>query len=75
MTLNDYNSVDKSKVLKKITYQHPLFTVAGIDAQKRKSEISGVNNTHYCGAYWRNGFHEDGVVSVFDVCKDFGEQI
>ena len=75
VTLNDYNSVDKSKVLKKITYQHPIFTVAGIDAQKRKSEISGVNNTHYCGAYWRNGFHEDGVVSALDVCKDFGEQI
>ena len=75
VTLNDYNSVDKSKVLKKITYQHPLFTVAGIDAQKRKSEISGVNNTHYCGAYWRNGFHEDGVVSALDVCKDFGEQL
>ena len=75
VTLNDYNSVDKSKVLKKITYQHPIFTVAGIDAQKRKSEISGVNNTHYCGAYWRNGFHEDGVVSAIDVCKDFGEQL
>ena len=75
VTLNDYNSVDKSKVLKKITYQHPLFTVVGIDAQKRKSEISGVNNTHYCGAYWRNGFHEDGVLSALDVCKDFGEQL
>ena len=75
VTLNDYNSVDKSKVLKKITYQHPLFTVTGIDAQKRKSEISGVNNTHYCGAYWRNGFHEDGVLSALDVCKDFGEQL
>jgi len=75
VTLNDYNSVDKSKVLKKITYEHPIFTVAGIDAQKRKSEISGVNNTHYCGAYWRNGFHEDGVVSALDVCKDFGEQL
>ena len=75
VTLNDYNSVDKSKVLKKITYEHPIFTVAGIDAQKRKSEISGVNNTHYCGAYWRNGFHEDGVLSALDVCKDFGEQL
>ena len=75
VTLNDHNSVDKTKILKKITYHHPLFTVAGINAQKRKSEISGVNNTHYCGAYWRNGFHEDGVVSALDVCKDFGEQL
>ena len=75
VTLNDHQSVDKSKVLKKITYQHPLFTVKGIEAQKRKLEISGVNNTYYCGAYWHNGFHEDGVVSAIEVCKHFGEQI
>ena len=75
VTLNDRNSVDETKILKKITYHHPLFNGKSIEAQKRKSEISGVNNTHYCGAYWRNGFHEDGVVSALDVCKDFGEQI
>tara|TARA_B100000902_G_scaffold254714_1_gene241135 strand:+ start:230 stop:1477 length:1248 start_codon:yes stop_codon:yes gene_type:complete len=75
VTLNDYNSVDKSKVLKKITYHHPLFDVNAIEAQKRKSEINGVNNTYYCGAYWRNGFHEDGVVSALDVCKLFGERL
>ena len=75
VTLNDHNSVDETKILKKITYHHPLFNVKSIESQKRKSEISGVNNTHYCGAYWRNGFHEDGVVSALDVCKDFGEQI
>ena len=75
VTLNDHQSVDKSKVLKKITYHHPLFTVKGIAAQKRKLEISGVNNTYYCGAYWHNGFHEDGVVSAIEVCKHFGEQI
>ena len=75
VTLNDHQSVDKSKVLKEITYHHPLFTVKGIEAQKRKLEISGVNNTYYCGAYWQNGFHEDGVVSALEVCKHFGEQI
>ena len=75
VTLNDHQSVDKSKVLKKITYHHPLFTVKGIEAQKRKLEISGVNNTYYCGAYWHKGFHEDGVASAIEVCKHFGEQI
>ena len=75
VTLNEHQSVDKSKVLKKITYHHPLFTVKGIEAQKRKLEISGVNNTYYCGAYWHNGFHEDGVASAIEVCKHFGEQI
>ena len=75
VTLNDHQSVDKSKVLKKIAYHHPLFTVKGIEAQKRKLEISGVNNTYYCGAYWHNGFHEDGVASAIEVCKHFGEKI
>ena len=73
VTLNNQQLVDKDKVLKKIIYHHPLFTVEGIRAQKRKSEINGVNNTFYCGAYWHNGFHEDGVVSALEVCKHFGE--
>ena len=73
VTLNDHDSVDQSKVIKKLSYDHPLFTVDAIAAQKRKHEISGINNTYYCGAYWRNGFHEDGVVSALDVCKQFGE--
>ena len=47
----------------------------GVSAQKRKREISGQNNTYYCGAYWHNGFHEDGVVSALDVCSQFGESL
>ena len=50
VTLNDFNSVDQNKVIKKITYHHPLFTVDSIKAQKH--EISGISNTYYCGAYW-----------------------
>jgi len=73
VTLNDHDSVDQSKVIKKLSYDHPLFTVDAVAAQKRKHEISGINNTYYCGAYWRNGFHEDGVVSALDVCEQFGE--
>jgi hypothetical protein len=51
-------------VLKRVTYDHPLFTPQAIAAQRRHHEISGVGRTHYCGAYWRYGFHEDGVVSA-----------
>ena len=73
LTLNSENLVNKEKVIKKLSYDHPLFTLNGIKAQKRKREISGKNNTYYCGAYWHNGFHEDGVVSALDVCSQFGE--
>mgnify|MGYP001173313913 CR=1 FL=1 len=72
VTLNNNDLIEKTKILKELYYEHPLFTVQGIDAQKRKNEISGKNNTYYCGAYWRNGFHEDGVVSALEVCSHFG---
>ena len=73
VSLNSGNLVDESKVIKELSYDHPLFTLSSVWAQSRKHEINGKNNTYYCGAYWRNGFHEDGVVSALDVCKDFGE--
>jgi len=75
VTLNSENRVNPEKVIKYLSYEHPLFTLEGIKAQKRKHEISGVNNTYYCGAYWQNGFHEDGVVSALDVCSHFGETL
>ena len=72
VTLNNYDLIDDKKVIKALNYEHPLFTPKGISAQKRKHEISGINNTYFCGAYWRNGFHEDGVVSALEVCSHFG---
>ena len=75
VTLNNHDAIDPSKVIKKIIYHHPLYTVDAIKAQNRKHEISGQKNTYYCGAYWYNGFHEDGVVSALDVCEHFGEKL
>ena len=72
VTLNNNDLVDDEKVVKTMFYDHPQFTPEGIKAQKRKHEISGIKNTYYCGAYWRNGFHEDGVVSALEVCSHFG---
>ena len=71
VTLNSNKVINKNKVIKELEYEHPLVTLDSIDAQKRKDEISGINNTFYCGAYWNNGFHEDGVKSALDVCKHF----
>lgn len=75
VSLNSKDLIDPNKILKHLNYEHPLFTLEGLKAQKRKHEISGKRNTFYCGAYWRNGFHEDGVVSALDVCKNFGEEL
>jgi predicted NAD/FAD-binding protein len=75
VTLNSNGEVDISKVIKTLVYHHPLFTVKGVKAQKEKNQISGVNNTFYCGAYWGNGFHEDGVNSALDVCSFFDKAL
>ena len=64
VTLNRSAAIDPAKVIATIPYAHPVFTGEGWRAQARHVEISGVNRTHYCGAYWRWGFHEDGVVSA-----------
>ena len=75
VTLNTQELIDPKKVIKYLNYEHPLFTLSSLRAQEQKSKISGKNNTYYCGAYWHNGFHEDGVVSALDVCSHFGETL
>ena len=72
VSLNATELIDPSKVLFSTRYHHPVYTVPGIEAQQRHDEISGTNRTHFCGAYWGNGFHEDGVNSALAVGKAFG---
>ncbi len=64
VTLNRTEAIEPSAIIKTIAYAHPVFTPAGARAQARHHEISGIARTHYAGAYWRWGFHEDGVVSA-----------
>lgn len=75
VTLNSTNLIDPTKILAKYNYAHPVYSVAMIKAQESADKISGKNNTHFCGAYWRNGFHEDGVVSALRVCRELGVKI
>jgi uncharacterized protein len=71
VTLNHTDFINPAKVIKRLTYMHPLYTLAGAAAQARHAEISGHNHTGYAGAYWRNGFHEDGVMSALAALKHF----
>ena len=73
VTLNRPAEIDPAKVLRNLLYAHPVLTPAGVTAQGRREEISGVRRTYYCGAYWSYGFHEDGVKSALAVCKHFGK--
>jgi predicted NAD/FAD-binding protein len=71
LTLNRSADVDPRLVLGRYTYDHPVYTSAAIDAQKRRHEISGPRRTYYCGAYWSYGFHEDGVRSALAAVDEF----
>ena len=74
VTLN--HDIDESQVIKTIDYSHPVFDKPMIAAQKQWSQISDSGlHTHFCGAYWFNGFHEDGVRSGLRVCQSLGSQI
>ena len=71
VTLNNHDVIDETRILKRISYDHPLYTPASIAAQQRQAELNGVSGTYFCGAYWGNGFHEDGVVSAINALKHF----
>jgi predicted NAD/FAD-binding protein len=73
VTLNDNGNINPEKVLKKINYDHPLFSLRSVEAQKNYGIISGVNRTGYAGAYWGNGFHEDGISSAYNAINFFKE--
>ena len=71
VTLNNSHAIDPNKIIKRLTYHHPFFSSKAVAAQKRQAEINGVRRTYYCGAYWRFGFHEDGVVSALNALEHF----
>lgn len=75
VSINMENNINPSKIIKKINYSHPTFNKKSVFAQSQKNKISGIKNTYFAGAYWRYGFHEDGVLSALDVCKNFGVEI
>ena len=70
VTLNRTAAIDPEQIIRKMRYAHPVYTPAGVAAQSRHPEISGRNRTHYCGAYWGWGFHEDGVKSARRVVRE-----
>ncbi len=75
VTLNHSERIDPARIIRRISYAHPVYTEAGVKAQARVAEIDGRNRTHFCGAYWGWGFHEDGVVSALRVGERFGARL
>jgi predicted NAD/FAD-binding protein len=70
VTLNQ--EVPKEHILQTFQYSHPVYTTGAVKAQAGWDRISGHNRSHFCGAYWFNGFHEDGVRSGQRVASTLG---
>lgn len=72
VTLNCTERIDPARILKRMRYQHPIYSAASVAAQGRRHEINGQNHTWFAGAYWGWGFHEDGMRSAVEVARGLG---
>lgn len=67
ISLNQTEIIDPEKIIDTFVYAHPKYTPQMLDAQKDFGKISGLENVYFCGAYWGQGFHEDGMNSALQV--------
>lgn len=74
VTLNSDQGIRADKVIQRVQYEHPIYSREAVAAQRRQAELN-CDRTFFCGAYWRNGFHEDGVVSAIDAVTHFEERL
>ncbi len=72
LTLNRDDAIDPELVLARMEYAHPVLDPGAVPAQGRRDEINGARRTWFVGAYWGNGFHEDGVRSAVETCRARG---
>ncbi len=71
VSLNQSEHIDPARVLKTRHYHHPVYTRDTLWAQQQREALQGRNRTHYCGAYWGWGFHEDGARSAVEAAQHF----
>jgi predicted NAD/FAD-binding protein len=74
VSLNQTDRIDPALVAGVYHYDHPLFTLEGIAAQEALQQRNGTDGTWFCGAWLRNGFHEDGVHSALQVARGIAAQ-
>lgn len=72
VSLNDVDGIDPERVIGRYRYEHPIFSVRRHEVQQDHTALIRRNRTSFCGAYWGNGFHEDGVASALAVCRRYG---
>ena len=69
VTLNSQRAIREDLIWDEVTLRHPVYDLAALSAQKQAAQMNGQNNTWFCGAWMKNGFHEDGLSSAVDVVQ------
>lgn len=75
VSLNQTPRIDPTRIIGEYHYDHPLFTLEGMAAQQRIRALNGTRQTWFCGAWLRNGFHEDGVHSALEVAQGIAARL
>ena len=74
VTLNSRAPLDERLIHDTTVFRHPVYDLAALEAQGTVRAMNGQNNTWYCGAWMKNGFHEDGYASAIDVVEALGRR-
>jgi predicted NAD/FAD-binding protein len=69
VTLNSNRPIRQELIYDQVTFRHPVYDLAALAAQGQVRAMNGARNTWFCGAWMRNGFHEDGIASAVDVIE------
>lgn len=69
VTLNATHKIAPEKIYDEVTLRHPVYDTGAFLAQEEMTRLNGEQNTWYCGAWMRNGFHEDGLASAVNVVE------
>ncbi|SHF62182.1 hypothetical protein SAMN05444273_108100 [Litoreibacter ascidiaceicola] len=75
VTLNSTREICEDLIYDTKTFHHPVYDVAALKAQDKISAMNGTNRTWFCGAWMKNGFHEDGLSSAVDVAQGFASKL
>ena len=70
LTLNPYFEIDKSKILKKVSFTHPYYDQRALDTQHELSKLQNQRDLLFCGSYFGYGFHEDGIKSSIEMLRN-----
>ena len=67
VTLNTKRTIREDLIYDRVILRHPVYDLAAWDAQGKVHAMNGTRNTWFCGAWLRNGFHEDGLATAMEV--------